>query len=90
VIAELSFVSRCRELGRRELVWEEWPFRHEMPPKTPRASLRWPRRCLDCLPALTGVARNNFSLVGEYHCLFLVERVISTCRGDSIRQWIGS
>jgi hypothetical protein len=31
---------------------------------------------------LTGVARNYFSLVGEYHCLFLVEREISKSRLD--------
>ena len=48
---------------------------------------QWPAiaghwRCLDCEPALTGVARNYFSLVGEYHCLFLVEREISKCRLD--------
>jgi hypothetical protein len=42
VISELSFVGRCRELGRRELVWEEWPLRHEMPPNTPMASNSWP------------------------------------------------
>jgi hypothetical protein len=31
---------------------------------------------------LTGVARNYFSLVGEYHRLFLVEREIAKCRLD--------
>jgi hypothetical protein len=31
---------------------------------------------------LAGVARNYFSLVGEYHCLFLVEREIAKCRLD--------
>ena len=42
--------------------------------------MRWPRRCLESEPALTGVARNYFSLVGEYHCLYLVGREISKCR----------
>jgi hypothetical protein len=31
---------------------------------------------------LTGVARNYFSLAGEYHCLFLVGRETSKCRLD--------
>jgi len=53
-----------------------------MPPKTPRASICWLWRCLDCEPALTGVARNYFSLVGEYHRLYLVGREISKCRID--------
>jgi hypothetical protein len=44
------------------------------------ASIAGHWRCLDCEPALAGVARNYFSLVGEYHCLFLVEREIAKCR----------
>ena len=31
---------------------------------------------------MAGVARNYFSLVGEYYCLFHVEREISECRLD--------
>ena len=46
------------------------------------ASIAGHWRCLDCEPALAGVARNYFSLVGEYHCLFLVEREISKSRLD--------
>jgi len=44
------------------------------------ASIAGHWRWLDCEPALAGVARNYFSLVGEYHCLFLVEREIAKCR----------
>src|SRR5208337_3500433 len=48
---------------------------------------QWPAiadhwRCLDCEPALAGVVRNYFSLVGEYHRLYLVGREISKCRID--------
>jgi hypothetical protein len=36
---------------------------------------------------LTGVARNNFSLVGEYHWSFLVGRETSKCRLDPSVGW---
>jgi hypothetical protein len=52
-----------------------------------RASNSWPLRCLDCEPALAGVARNYFSLVGEYHRLYLVDREISKYRLDPSVDW---
>jgi hypothetical protein len=42
MVSELSFVSRCRELGRPKFGGEKGTLRHEMPPKTPMASNSWP------------------------------------------------
>ncbi len=50
VISEFSFVCCCREPGGREFGGDKGTLRHEMPPETPRASLRWLGRCLDSDP----------------------------------------
>src|SRR5208337_2329698 len=66
----VNSVGRKGPFGMRCLRTRQWPA----------IAGHW--RCLVCEPALAGVARNYFSLVGEYHCLFLVGREISKCRLD--------
>src|ERR1039458_4605181 len=60
MIAELGFVCRGRELGRRKFGGKKRSLRHKMPPKTPRASSRQPS-ALPCLR--TGIGRRRSELL---------------------------